>query len=113
MGAQWATLPSVDRAGGSSGGEAALPSVQPPRNVAVDIRQLSGSMREIWAAVEVAAPAELVWRTLTDYERLADIVPSLDENRILERWAGGVRLQQARRASCPPVAALRGSTSGD
>ena len=30
--------------------------------------------------------------------RTADIVPSLDENRILERWNGGVRLLQARLA---------------
>jgi hypothetical protein len=32
-------------------------------------------------------------------------VPSLDENRILERWTGGVRLLQARarllRQACP------------
>jgi hypothetical protein len=27
-------------------------------------------------------------------------VPSLDENRILERWAGGVRLLQARAIGC-------------
>ena len=64
------------------------------REVLVEIKQLPGGMREVWALVDVAAPAELVWRTLTDYERLADIVPSLDENRVLERWAGGVRLQQ-------------------
>ena len=27
--------------------------------------------REVSARVDVAAPAEMVWRTLTDYERLA------------------------------------------
>jgi len=43
----------------------------PSRDVSVDIRQLAGGMREVWASVEVAAPAEVVWRTLTDYERLA------------------------------------------
>ena len=39
----------------------------------------------------------MIWprRTaLTDVS--ADIVPSLNENRILERWSGGVRLLQAR-----------------
>jgi hypothetical protein len=82
----------------------------------------------------------MVWRTLTDYERLAgahharaltslfrpderwavlthvrrarvgpsEIVPSLDENRILERWAGGVRLLQVR--ACRPGACLSASS---
>jgi hypothetical protein len=98
------------------------------RDVVVEVRALPEmpGAREVSARVDVAAPAEMVWRTLTDYERLAgacapacpacaplclaltpafvrsprapriDIVPSLDENRILERWAGGVRLLQAR-----------------
>ena len=90
--------------GGSVGGAAALGVVlsdlstgrapEVSRIVRVEIRELPGSAREVWALVDVQAPSEFVWRTLTDYERLADIVPSLDENRILERWTGGVRLQQ-------------------
>lgn len=66
------------------------------RDVEVEVRVLSGEpgVREVWARVDIAAPAELVWRTLTDYERLSDIVPSLDVNRVLQRWTGGVRLEQ-------------------
>lgn len=30
--------------------------------------------RELWAATPVSAPPEMVWRTLTDYERLAGVV---------------------------------------
>lgn len=38
---------------------------------------------------------------LSDHSSAADIVPSLDTNRIVERWAGGVRLQQARSEKSP------------
>jgi hypothetical protein len=69
---------------------------EPSRSVMLEIRELPGSAREVWALVDVLAPAEFVWRTLTDYERLADIVPSLDENRVVSRWAGGARLEQVR-----------------
>ena len=62
--AQWALL----GAGGEFDSREAAPV---SRDVLIDIRQLGGGMREVWAAVEVAAPAEVVWRTLTDYERLA------------------------------------------
>ena len=37
-------------------------------------------------------------RALTDHHS-TDIVPSLNENRILERWSGGVRLLQASSRS--------------
>jgi len=43
------------------------------------------------AAVEVTAhavlfvPAELIWRTLTDYEHLAQFVPGIASSRVLER----------------------------
>lgn len=42
------------------------------RDVVVEVRTLDSSNgREVWAATPVAAPPEMVWRTLTDYERLA------------------------------------------
>jgi hypothetical protein len=66
------------------------------RSVMLEIRQLPDGAREVWALVDVLAPSEFVWRTLTDYERLSDIVPSLQTNRVVSRWAGGVRLEQAR-----------------
>lgn len=75
----------------------ALPAAALPGVVEVEVlRSVAGEpgCAQIWARVDVAAPAELVWRTLTDYERLGDIVPSLDENRVLQRWPGGARLRQ-------------------
>ena len=45
----------------------------PSREVVVEVRSLPDmpGVREISARVDVQAPAEMVWRTLTDYERLA------------------------------------------
>ena len=65
--AQWALLGTS----GNSDSEASRAAAPLSRDVVIEIRQLGGGIREVWAAVEVAAPAELVWRTLTDYERLA------------------------------------------
>jgi hypothetical protein len=43
------------------------------RDIVVEVRALPDmpGAREVSARVDVAAPAEMVWRTLTDYERLA------------------------------------------
>ena len=45
----------------------------PSREVVVEVRSLPDmpGVREISARVDVQAPAEMVWRTLTDSERLA------------------------------------------
>ena len=45
----------------------------PSREVVVEVRAVADmpGVREISARVDVQAPAEMVWRTLTDYERLA------------------------------------------
>ena len=84
--AQWATqeaaLPAsmsatlTDMASGKQ--ERAL-LAPPSREVVVEVRSLPEmpGAREVSARVEVAAPAEMVWRTLTDYERLAGAQPWL------------------------------------
>ena len=33
----------------------------------------------------VAAPAELIWETLTDYDRLAEFIPGMRRSRVIER----------------------------
>ncbi len=49
----------------------ALPPLS--RDVVVEVRALPDmpGAREVSARVDVEAPADMVWRTLTDYERLA------------------------------------------
>lgn len=75
--AQWAVsdtsvLPASSLRGLASPDTAVLPAPA-TREVAVEIRPLKEmpGAREVSAFVDVAAPAEMVWRTLTDYERLA------------------------------------------
>jgi hypothetical protein len=48
------------------------------------------------AAVDIAAPPSAVWHALTDYERLADFIPSLETNECLSHdpVAGYARLRQ-------------------
>ena len=59
----------VGGASGSSDG------VQLSREVVVEVRDLENNSggRLLWAATPVSAPPEMVWRTLTDYERLAGV----------------------------------------
>ena len=66
--------------------------------------RLLSNFRNISAAVHIHAPPAVVWGLLTDYERLAEVVPSLAVNRVLDRWEGGARLFQvseSRRQKSP------------
>jgi hypothetical protein len=58
---------------GLASGQAERLLPAPSREVIVEVRSLADNpgVREISARVDVQAPAEMVWRTLTDYERLA------------------------------------------
>jgi ribosome-associated toxin RatA of RatAB toxin-antitoxin module len=73
--------------------EAAL-GVTPPGEVRVAIDKPSFSSRRLIAATSVRAPPEVLWAALTDYERLGDFIPSLVENRCLERRPRGALLYQ-------------------
>ena len=44
--------------------------------------------------MNVAAPEEQVWRCLNDYEGLASFIPSLVENKCLEKKENGAVLYQ-------------------
>jgi ribosome-associated toxin RatA of RatAB toxin-antitoxin module len=44
------------------------------------------------------APPELVWRTLTDYDRLADFIPGMHRSRVIERRGGTAIVEQAGEA---------------
>jgi ribosome-associated toxin RatA of RatAB toxin-antitoxin module len=66
----------------------------PPGEVTVSIEKPSFSSRRIFVATSIAAPPESVWGALTDYEGLGDFIPSLVENRCLERRERGAVLYQ-------------------
>lgn len=46
------------------------------------------------ARMEIPTPPERVWAVLTDYDHLADFIPSLDISRVLEGKSDGLRLYQ-------------------
>lgn len=66
-------------------------SLQTPE---IEVEKTSWSSRRLYARVLIQAPAELVWACLTDYDGLGDFIPSLVENRCLQRKSDGCRLYQ-------------------
>lgn len=44
-----------------------------------------GDAVQVRAQASVTAPQALIWRTLTDYDRLAEFVPGISQSRVLER----------------------------
>ncbi len=58
--------------------------------VEVDVRR-SGRRFEATAVIDVAAPREVVWQTITDYPALPTFMPGIRACRVLDRTeAGGV-----------------------
>ncbi|CAI7829439.1 unnamed protein product [Closterium sp. NIES-53] len=58
------------------------------------VEVLGSNSRRVSAHVVVPASADVVWGVLTDYERLADFIPSLATNQMLQRRSNGARLLQ-------------------
>lgn len=54
----------------------------------------SFSSRKLQASVDINAPLPVVWQALTDYNNLGTFIPSLVENRCLERRKQGCLLYQ-------------------
>lgn len=69
-------------------------SDEPLSSPKVTVDRVGGQVRRVEAVVQVNAPVEVVWKVLTDYERLADFIPGLVENTVLSRNGDRVRLSQ-------------------
>lgn len=65
-----------------------------PGEVSVMIEKPSFSSRRLIAGTSILAPPECVWEALTDYDGLGNFIPSLVENRCLERREGSATLYQ-------------------
>lgn len=70
----------------------------------------SFSSRKLQASVDINAPLPVVWQALTDYNNLGTFIPSLVENRCLERRKQGCLLYQVRM-HCSGWAAAQFSTT--
>jgi ribosome-associated toxin RatA of RatAB toxin-antitoxin module len=53
-----------------------------------------GRQRQISARIQIPHPVEKVWQVLTDYDRLADFIPSLAKSQRIEHPQDGIRLEQ-------------------
>ncbi|XP_076941859.1 uncharacterized protein LOC143611545 [Bidens hawaiensis] len=62
--------------------------------IEVEIEKVSSNRRIIRSKVAIEASLETVWGILTDYERLADIIPSLVMSQVLDKSKNFARLLQ-------------------
>jgi hypothetical protein len=68
------------------------------QEVAVAIEKVGRNTRRIEASIDVCAPTYVVWGVLTDYGSLADVVPGLVVNEVLETRPRGAKLLQVRNS---------------
>ena len=64
------------------------------RDIQVELEKTAWNSRKLFASVSIQAPVKTVWACLTDYDGLADFIPSLVENKCLERRANGALIRQ-------------------
>jgi len=77
-----------------------------PGSPIVRVEVAPGNARRIFTGIDIVAEVddvlEKVWLTLTDYANLANVVPNLISNDIVERNADGARLFQRGAAKLAP-----------
>jgi ribosome-associated toxin RatA of RatAB toxin-antitoxin module len=62
--------------------------------IAVSSEVLEGRKRRIVAQTELPYALENIWHILTDYDHLADFIPSLKASRRVEHPENGIRVEQ-------------------
>lgn len=88
---EWPLLAAAGAALGVAGAAAAVEDLK----VEAERR---GDGVEVRARAFIAAPPALVWRVLTDYERLPAFVPGIAKSRVRERQGNHLRLEQSGEA---------------
>ncbi|NJO78618.1 MAG: cyclase [Cyanobacteria bacterium RM1_2_2] len=63
-------------------------------DVEVTTDRAMGRERQISAKIRIPHPIERVWQILTDYDHLADFIPSLARSRRIQHPQGGIRIEQ-------------------
>ena len=89
-------------------------AAQPDRND-VDVQaERNGGLVDVQARALLQAPMDVVWRTLTDYERLPEFIPGLENSRIITRNGAQVLVAQTGSARflflTVPIAVMLEST---
>jgi ribosome-associated toxin RatA of RatAB toxin-antitoxin module len=57
-----------------------------------------GEALEVDCRATLVAPADLVWQTLTDYNRLAEFIPGMRRSRVIATRPDGVLVEQSGEA---------------
>ena len=68
-------------------------------DVKVKVGRGPRNSRFVFASLDVRAPIEVLWTSLTDYDHLDEFIPSLAENECLQRRPTGAILRQAQLLS--------------
>ncbi len=63
-------------------------------SVQITTEKRSAKERRILALVTISQPVERVWQVITDYEHLADFIPSMTSSKLLPNSEGRIRLEQ-------------------
>ncbi|MEO1623089.1 MAG: SRPBCC family protein [Cyanobacteria bacterium J06632_3] len=63
-------------------------------NVTISTEKRPARERRIMASVEIPQPVDEVWNVITDYDHLADFIPSLTKSKVLDQSDGRIRLEQ-------------------
>ena len=61
--------------------------------------QRRGEALEVACRATLIAPVELIWQTLTDYNRLAEFIPGMRRSRVIATRADGVVVEQSGEAT--------------
>ena len=90
-----------------------------PGSPVVRVESAPGNARRIFTGIDIVTTSddvlELVWKTLTDYDNLADAVPNLVKNEVLSRTDSprGARLKQLGAAKLAPGVTFTATTTLD
>ncbi|CCH67172.1 cyclase/dehydrase-like protein [Richelia intracellularis HH01] len=73
-----------------------IPGTAPvyPTEAHVHVKKVGGRKRQITAHSNIIHPIENVWKVLTDYDALADFLPSLSRSRRIHHPNSGIRVEQ-------------------
>ncbi|XP_039021401.1 uncharacterized protein LOC120153536 [Hibiscus syriacus] len=69
--------------------------------VFIEIKKLGGNSRRIRSKIGIEASLDTVWNILTDYEKLADVIPGLAVSKVVEKNDKFARLFQIGQQNLP------------
>ncbi|MFQ6658818.1 hypothetical protein Gotur_027927 [Gossypium turneri] len=69
--------------------------------VFIEIKKLGGNSRRIRSKIGIEANLDTVWNILTNYEKLADVIPGLAVSEVVEKKPKFARLYQIGQQSLP------------